>query len=184
MPCVIWSQPCLNQETAHGLHIINQAIDDGSDPRQFGQQVVEHLRSVLLAQTASADLLDASADDRELFGQQATMIMKSQLLRAVRAFNDAVNNYTGGWQPQLALELALIESLQEPEVQVVQQVVQQPTYPSQQTLAQTAPESVASYERATTLRTGRTACYRSFCCEGKVVGSPAFDFFEYAQSHW
>jgi DNA polymerase III subunit gamma/tau len=108
----------LRQETAHALHIINQAIDSGSDPRQFGQQIVEHLRSVLLAQTASADLIDASADDQQLYAEQAQMISKSQLLKAVRAFNE-VNNYTGGWQPQLALELALIESLQEPEVQII-----------------------------------------------------------------
>lgn len=108
----------VKQEIARGLHVINQAIDAGSDPRQFGQQVVEHLRSVMLAQTASADLLQASQDDQELFDQQAQMISRSTLLRTVKAFNEAVNNYTGGWQPQLALELALIESLQEPEVQV------------------------------------------------------------------
>jgi DNA polymerase-3 subunit gamma/tau len=134
----------LNQETARGLHVINQAIDDGSDPRQFGQQVVEHLRSVLLAQTASADLLDASVDDQQLFGQQAAMIGKSQLLRAVRAFNDAVNNYTGGWQPQLALELALIESLQEPQVQIIETTGQQQDASQYSQMS----ESVANYERA------------------------------------
>ncbi|MEL6408113.1 MAG: DNA polymerase III subunit gamma/tau [Chloroflexota bacterium] len=112
----------VKRETGRGIHVINQAIDAGSDPRQFGQQVVEHLRSVMLAQTASADLLQASQDDRELFTEQANQISRSDLLRAVRAFNEAVNTYSGGWQPQLALELALIESLQAPEpVQVVQQ---------------------------------------------------------------
>lgn len=131
----------LNQETAHGLHVINQAIDAGSDPKQFGQQIVEHLRSILLAQAASADLLQASQDDQALYDQQSQMISRSNLLRALRGFNEAVNNYTGGWQPQLALELALIESLQEPEVQVeyVQQTAGQ---------AQKKPESVADYERA------------------------------------
>ena len=115
----------LKRKTARGLHVINQAIDAGSDPRQFGQQIVTHLRAVLLAQAADADLIEASQDDRQLFAQQAQLIDRSDLLRALRAFNDAVNNYTGGWQPQLALELALIESLQTPEKQVVQQVVQQ-----------------------------------------------------------
>jgi DNA polymerase-3 subunit gamma/tau len=148
----------LKQEIARGLHIINQAIDGGSDPRQFGQQVVEHLRSVLLAQTASADLLDASADDREIYTQQGQMISKGHLLRAVRSFNDAVNNYTGGWQPQLALELALIESLQEPEVQVIQQVVQQPQAalgtPPAKKATQDNLESVANYERAAPTKPG------------------------------
>ncbi|MDQ7026346.1 MAG: DNA polymerase III subunit gamma/tau [Anaerolineae bacterium] len=138
----------LRQEIGHGLHVINQAIDNGSDPRQFGQQIVEHLRSILLAQTASADLLDASADDQQLYAEQAQMIAKRQLLRAVRAFNDAVNNYTGGWQPQLALELALIESLQEPEVQVIQQTVAQRKQGTSSAATQNTPESVANYERA------------------------------------
>lgn len=136
------AEALLNQETARGLHVINQAIDAGSDPKQFGQQIVEHLRSVLLAQTASADLLQASQDDQALFDQQSRMISRAALLRALRAFNDAVNNYTGGWQPQLALELALIESLQEPEVQV--QYVQQgaAAQPAQKR------ETVDDYERA------------------------------------
>ena len=37
---------------------------------------------------------------------------RARLLKSIRAFNAAVNQYTGGWQPQLALELALIEVLQ------------------------------------------------------------------------
>ncbi|MCA9896190.1 MAG: hypothetical protein KC615_24570, partial [Anaerolineae bacterium] len=102
------------QDVARGLHIINGAIDSGSDPKQFGKQVVEHLRSIMLAQTASADLLEASADDRQMFAQQAASIDRSALLRAIRAFNDAVNGDVGGWQPQLSLELAYIESLQAP----------------------------------------------------------------------
>ncbi|MEO1286258.1 MAG: DNA polymerase III subunit gamma/tau [Chloroflexota bacterium] len=135
----------VNNETARGLHVINQAIDSGSDPRQFGQQVVEHLRSVMLAQTASPDLLQASQDDKELFDQQAKMISRSGLLRAVKAFNEAVNNYTGGWQPQLALELALIESLQEPDVQV--QYIQQSSTQSAQKPQQKV-ERAADFERA------------------------------------
>lgn len=135
----------VKQEIARGLHVINQAIDAGSDPRQFGQQVVEHLRAVMLAQTASADLLQASQDDQELFDQQSRMISRSALLRTVKAFNEAVNNYTGGWQPQLALELALIESLQEPDVQV--QVVQQETI-SKANAPQQKKESASDFERA------------------------------------
>lgn len=115
----------VGEEVSVGLHVINKAIDSGSDPRQFGQQIVELLRNVMLAQTASADLVEASQEDQEMFDQLAGIIHRRRLLKSIRAFNDAVNNYTGGWQPQLALELALIESLQDDDVQVVQQVVQQ-----------------------------------------------------------
>ena len=102
------------EDAALGIHVINNAIDSGSDPRQFGKQIVEFLRNVLLAQTASADLVEASPDEREAFAQLARDIDRSRLLKTIRAFNEAVNAYTGGWQPQLALELALIESLQQP----------------------------------------------------------------------
>ena len=100
-------------EVALGIHIINNAIDSGSDPRQLGQQIVEFLRNVMLAQTASADLVVASEEDRLLFQKLAEAISRARLLKAIRAFNEAVNNYTGGWQPQLALELALIETSQQ-----------------------------------------------------------------------
>lgn len=114
----------IDGDAAEGLRVINAAVDSGTDPRQFGQQVVEHLRSVLLTQTAGSDMIEASPDERALFSEQAGRIERSRLVRAIRAYNEAVNNYKGGWQPQLSLELALIDSLkvEETVVQVVQQV--------------------------------------------------------------
>ncbi len=108
----------IDEDAARGLHVIAHAVDSGSDPRQFGEQVVEHLRAVLLTQTASADLVEASTEDRSLYEDQAVLIGRGRLLAAIKAFNDAVNNYRGGWQPQLALELALLESLKQQEVTV------------------------------------------------------------------
>jgi DNA polymerase-3 subunit gamma/tau len=106
-------QALVERDSAYGLEVINSAVDSGSDPRQFGQQVVEHLRNLLLAQTASVHLIEASQEDQALYQQQATGIDRPMLLHAIRVFNETVNNYHGGWQPQLALELALVESLQE-----------------------------------------------------------------------
>lgn len=105
----------IRRDVSEGLHIINQAIDSGSDPRQFCQQVVDHLRAVLLTQAASADLLEASQEDKQMYQRQAGQISRHALMRALRIFNEALNSDTGGWQPQLTLELALIESLSEPE---------------------------------------------------------------------
>ena len=98
-----------------GLRVINAAVDSGSDPRQLGQQMVEYLRSILLAQTAGADLVEASREEQARFQEQAGQISRSALLRAIRAFNEAVGDRRGGWQPQLALELALVESVRGPE---------------------------------------------------------------------
>ncbi len=127
------------QDTPRGLQVVNQAIDSGSDPRQFGQQIVEYLRFLLLAQTASVDLIEASAEDRELFAQQAEQIDRNKLLRTIRIFNEAVNDQRGGWQPQLGLELAFIDSVRgAPEAQtvVVQQVAQPAITPADKTETQ------------------------------------------------
>ncbi len=120
---------------ARGLHIINEAVDMGSDPKQLGQQIVEHLRAVLLTQTAGPELVEASDEDRALYVSQARRIPRRTLLRAVQQFNAAVNDYRGGWQPQLALELALIESVKPAEEP--QQVIVMP---------QAAPSVAASAE--------------------------------------
>ena len=114
-------------EVALGIHVINQAVDSGSDPRQFGQQIVECLRNVMLTQTASADLVEASQEDQAMYEQLAERISRPRLLKAIRALNDAVNDYTGGWQPQLALELAWIDILQEDEPPVIQSAAPPPT---------------------------------------------------------
>src|SRR5690606_37370203 len=71
-----------------------------------------------------------------LYKYQASIISRPALLRALRAFNDAVNDYRGGWQPQLALELALVESLTVPQEMVVM-----PTAPVQQVAPPPAPAS-------------------------------------------
>lgn len=107
----------IEKNTSLGVHVINHAIDNGSDPRQFGQQIVEHLRAVLLTQTASAELLQVSQEERALYAQQATQISRSELLRALRAFNETVSTAQLGWQPQLGLELAYLESLEVPAQQ-------------------------------------------------------------------
>lgn len=130
-------QAIIEQDAAWGLHVINMAVDAGSDPHQFGQQVIEHLRAVLLAQTASADLVEASQESRELYQQQAGLISRASLLAALRAFNEAVNDYRGGWQPQLALELALVESVHGPEPVYASQP--QSAAPAQQPAQQAEP---------------------------------------------
>ena len=103
-------------DAAAGLEVINRAVDAGSDPQQFGKQIVEQLRALLLAQTASAALVVASEEERERYQAQAGQISSSMLLRALRKFNEALADDLGGWQPQLALELALVESLAAPVV--------------------------------------------------------------------
>jgi DNA polymerase-3 subunit gamma/tau len=104
------AQALIDQDTARGLAILNTALDEGADPRQFGGQMVEHLHNVLLAQVGGAALVDVADEQRAVLEAQASQIGRGTLLKAIRSFNSALGEMRGGWQPQLPLELALVEA--------------------------------------------------------------------------
>jgi len=100
-----------NGDVAQGLSTINTAVDEGADPRQFARQMVEHLRALLLLRLKSdVALAHVSKDLRPQLEAQAANFSPRTLARIVRLFNQAVIEAKGGWQPQLPLEMAFIES--------------------------------------------------------------------------
>jgi DNA polymerase III subunit gamma/tau len=103
-------QSIIDNDVAAGLDILNQAIDAGADAAQLGRQIVEYMRNLMLVQTGGPSLVDVSNELRATLQEQAAAINPGMLIRAVRAFNAAIAEARGGWQPQLPLELALIES--------------------------------------------------------------------------
>jgi len=104
----------LARQADKGLDCIHQALDSGTDPRQFARQVVEYLRSLLLVRLGNADQVDATAEMRALMAAQAAQFDVAALLQAIKAFNSAANEGRSGWQPSLMLELALTETLNPP----------------------------------------------------------------------
>jgi len=108
----VWevAQAIAEQDVAYGLDQINHAIDSGADPRQFGRQMVDHLRQLLLVKMGSPHLVNASEETKAYLKEQASAFSQSLLLKAIRAFNSAVDDMRGGWQPQLPLELAMVET--------------------------------------------------------------------------
>ncbi len=105
------AQALIDNDAARGLDIINYTIDGGADPRQFGRQVIEHLRQMVLVQMAGDELIDVTEERRAILTEQAAAIGRRALLAAIRAFNSALADWQGGWQPQLPLELAFLESI-------------------------------------------------------------------------
>ncbi len=103
-------------DVAEGLSVINAAIDEGVDPRRFARQIVEHLRALLLLRLES-DVVSSyvSAEARPRLEEQAAKFSPTGLARAVRLFNRAGTESSGGWQPQLMLEMALVETVLGPE---------------------------------------------------------------------
>ncbi len=97
-----------------GLELINQTVGDGVDPRQFGREVVEVLRGLLLIkQGAGTRLLNATAEQAAEMEVLAGRIPVERLLRAIRLFNEAATDLKSGLQtiPQLPLEMALVEAI-------------------------------------------------------------------------
>jgi DNA polymerase-3 subunit gamma/tau len=102
---------------AGGLDLINRAVGDGADPRQFGWEVIDYLRGLLLIKEgAGTRLLNATAEQAAEMESRAAQFSSEQLLRAIRLFNEAATDLKSGLQaiPQLPLEMALVESTLEP----------------------------------------------------------------------
>jgi DNA polymerase-3 subunit gamma/tau len=140
---------------AAGLDAINQAVDSGADARQFARQIVEQLRSLMLIKLGDPALVDIPAEQRATYNAQAERLELDRLTRAIKLFNQAALDLRGGWQPQLPLELALVEALQQPAVplmtaSVAAPVTRKPTSPvvPAQPTAVKAPEPEAKLQPA------------------------------------
>jgi DNA polymerase-3 subunit gamma/tau len=95
-----------------GLGSIHDALATGADARQFARQMVAYLRQLLLIQTSGRNLVsDAPPDRQAKMWSQAARAERPRLIEAIKHFNSAATVNTGGWQPQLPLELAFVELL-------------------------------------------------------------------------
>jgi DNA polymerase-3 subunit gamma/tau len=100
-------------DVAGGLELINGVVADGADPRQFGLEILEVLRGLLLIREgAGTHLLHATAEQEAEMESLAARVSVDRLLRALRLFSEAVVDLKRGVQaiPQLPLEMALVES--------------------------------------------------------------------------
>jgi DNA polymerase-3 subunit gamma/tau len=101
-------------DIAGGLELINRVVADGADPRQFGLEILEVLRGLLLVREGAAPrLLHATPEQAAEIKSLAARVSADQLLRALRLFNEAIVELKRGLQaiPQLPLEMALVESM-------------------------------------------------------------------------
>jgi DNA polymerase-3 subunit gamma/tau len=104
----------MDHDPAHGLETIHKALDAGADPRSLARQIVEYLRGLMLIQMGNANQVEATADVRKQMQSHARSFSTSDVLRMMKAFNNAAADMRGGWQPSLSLELALAEVLDAP----------------------------------------------------------------------
>lgn len=98
-------------DAAAGLDRIHQALDAGSDPRQFARQVVDYLRQMLLVHMNSASEVDATPEVRAQIARHAARFDTPSLLRITRLFTQAAADSRSAWLPSLPLEMAFVEAL-------------------------------------------------------------------------
>jgi DNA polymerase-3 subunit gamma/tau len=103
-----------DHDPAHGLESIHKALDVGADPRSLARQVVEYLRGLMLIQMGNTNQVEVTADVKKQMQAHAKSFSTSDVLRMMKAFNNAATDLRGGWQPSLSLELALAEMLDAP----------------------------------------------------------------------
>lgn len=103
-----------DHDPAHGLESIHKALDAGAEPRSLARQIVEYLRGLMLIQMGNANQVEATADVKKQMQAHAKSFSTSDVLRMMKAFNNAAVDLRGGWQPSLSLELALAEVLDSP----------------------------------------------------------------------
>ena len=104
----------MDHDPAYGLESIHKSLDAGADPRSLARQIVEYMRGLMLIQMGNANQVEATADVRKQMQAHARSFSTSDVLRMMKAFNNAATDLRGGWQPSLSLELALAEVLDAP----------------------------------------------------------------------
>lgn len=102
------------KQVAAGLLLIQQLLTQGASLTEFCHQVVEHLRGIMVLQMAGdAGLLnELPGETVALMQRQAQQLTLPTTLYAIKRFSMAVVELKGSYQPQLPLELALIEAMQ------------------------------------------------------------------------
>jgi DNA polymerase-3 subunit gamma/tau len=141
------AEAMLDRDPARGLNCIHQALDSGTDPRQFSRQVVDYLRGLMLVRMGSAEQVEATAEMRAVMARQSQTFDTATLLNAVRLFNNAASDSRSSWQPGLLLELALAETIEGPANQPV-------AWPTQ--TAQAAPARVQAQPQRPASAAGAT----------------------------
>jgi DNA polymerase-3 subunit gamma/tau len=100
-------------EVGQGLTAIHAALDRGADARQLARQVVDLLRSLLLAQMGNLDLIEATPEAKVEISALAEKLTTSLVLRAIHSFGQAASDRRTTWLAALPLEMALVEAAEQ-----------------------------------------------------------------------
>ena len=142
------------KNVAAGLQLIHDLLLQGGSLNEFVAQVIEQLRGVMLVQMVGdgALLEDLAPDTVQTMQRQAKELPKPETLWAIRRFSEAMSELKGGFQPQLPLELALVEVIageqQKAAAPAPTQTLSQPVAPTPPPVEKTAAQPASRAARS------------------------------------
>ena len=103
----------LKRKTDEAIGVIHAALDSGTDARQFSNQVVDYLRALMLIKVGNSQDVEVTQDMKNRMQSQCESISVPCLVDWMRQFSQAQHHMGSRWQPSLALELAVVECLED-----------------------------------------------------------------------
>jgi DNA polymerase-3 subunit gamma/tau len=138
------------RDAAAGLTGLGRWSEEGMDPRQFAQELVEYLRGLLLLKVTAkgGDGLDLTHEALDTMRDQARRLDLHRLLEVMERFSTLDHTLRTGPYGYLPLELALVASVAEPAPAAQARDRAQPP-PSEAPRPRPVEQSPARFERPT-----------------------------------
>ncbi len=98
------------RRAADALRIVDRLSNEGKDLGQFVNELLAHLRNVMLLPHApEIALAEVGAEERAPLEEQANTVPTAEVVRLVEALGDALNRVKRGGDPKLELELTFLK---------------------------------------------------------------------------
>jgi len=105
-----------HRDGARAFAAIDRVVQTGQDPRRFVEDLLEHLRDLIVVAATGPDgavavLRSASRDDLDRLSAQASAFGAAELSRVADLANDTLTEMVGATSPRLHLELMIARML-------------------------------------------------------------------------
>jgi len=105
-----------HRDGARAFAAIDRVVQTGQDPRRFVEDLLEHLRDLIVVAATGPDgavavLRSASRDDLDRLSAQASAFGAAELSRIADLANDTLTEMVGATSPRLHLELMIARML-------------------------------------------------------------------------
>ncbi len=94
-------------DAATAINLAHEVLDRGASANSYSKQMLDHLRNVLLVQTKNVNLLDVTANVKDVLQRHASLLTPLQTIEYIKEFNQAINESKTGISPTLIVETTL-----------------------------------------------------------------------------